>query len=794
MLYHLGVPGFSGGLLGVGVFFTLSGYLITSLLISARERHGGFDLKNFWLRRARRLIPAMLLVVVTTLIATAIALPDKLADTGKQALAAFFYVNNWFNIFSSESYFDRFDGPGALSHLWSLSIEEQFYIVWPLLLGLLYLILRSRALITGAIVLLALGSFYLLYALAEPLMDNTRAYEGTDTRAGGLLLGAALAFWWPARAHRVNHDQRCLLDVIGLAGLAGVGHLVATTPDGGLILYEYVIAALTVATLAILMAAVTPDSLVATLLGTQPLRWIGERSYGIYLWHMPLVAFIPPALRADSPIVTATVVIVFTVLLSALSWRYLEDPIRRHGFIAAFTRPRPLPDPVESPMLTRFIAALISLLTGMLTRLRRTHDRLTATAPTGSSSSGPDGEPAETDADPGGADADPTGAAQQSESETVEAPPPLIEEPVELRDPTDRLEQPVEVLQRHQTTAALTDLVEIVVIPPPVEADEHTETGRVDDSPEHGRPTETTGPTESTPPATPTGTAAAAPEVRDRPHRGRLQPILGLLVVAMLAAGVLVGIGALRPDLPVINAFVTSDESPELAEEIDEAATVTAGPTLPPAQRRTSCTRVIHVGDSTSIAMNSPDYLPRADQRIVGRYQQVGATRVDTDIVGGRSSLEELPGEPNARKSIEASVAAGTHGCWVMAMGVNDTANVEVGGPGPIDMRIDRLMEPLGDQPVLWPTVITNRLNQNPAYDNRAMQEFNQALLEACKRYPNLRIYDWAGETEQEWFDDGVHYTTEGNIERARRFAVALASTFPAEDAPPAGCLLRSTE
>ena len=155
--------------------------------------------------------------------------------------------------------------------------------------------------------------------------------------------------------------------------------------------------------------------------------------------------------------------------------------------------------------------------------------------------------------------------------------------------------------------------------------------------------------------------------------------------------------------------------------------------------------------------------------------------------------MERLNGEPNATESIDAALARGVRGCWVVAMGINDTANVEVGGQGPVDMRIDNLLKPLAGQPVLWPTIITNHLNENPAYDNKAMQNFNRALVRACKRYPNLRVYDWAGEVDQAWFLDGVHYTEAGYIERARRFAVALATEFPASDLPPAGCVLKST-
>ena len=194
VLYHLHVPGFSSGLLGVGVFFTLSGFLITSLLLATRERTGGFALGRFWLTRARRLLPALLLVLATSIAATAAVMPNKLNEYWWQGVSALAYVNNWHNIASADDYFDRFAGPGPVDHLWSLSIEEQFYLIWPLLLAGLLFVFKRRLFVTLAIIGLALLSFYLLDATAHIGFDNTRAYEGTDTRAGGLLLGAALAF------------------------------------------------------------------------------------------------------------------------------------------------------------------------------------------------------------------------------------------------------------------------------------------------------------------------------------------------------------------------------------------------------------------------------------------------------------------------------------------------------------------------------------------------------------------------------------------------------------------------
>lgn len=327
VLYHLDVPGVGGGLLGVGMFFTLSGFLITSILIGTHERTGGLNLKTFWIRRARRLMPAVTLVLAATLITAAIAVPRQFTGYLWESLTALFYVNNWYTIASSSSYFDRFGGPSPLSHMWSLSIEEQFYLIWSLALALMYLVIKRRLGMTAVTVALALGSFYLLDALASPVFDNTRAYEGTDTRAGGLLLGAALAFWWPARKHPVSHSQRCGLDVLGLAGIAAIVYLVVSTTDGSMSLYTWGLALLTVATMAVLAAAVAPETLVATLLSLAPLRWIGERSYGLYLWHMP--GGLRPAGRPHG------------LPVARRDRRDLGDRAARHAVLALRGRPDP---------------------------------------------------------------------------------------------------------------------------------------------------------------------------------------------------------------------------------------------------------------------------------------------------------------------------------------------------------------------------------------------------------------------------------------------------------------------
>jgi peptidoglycan/LPS O-acetylase OafA/YrhL len=341
--YHLGAPWLSGGLLGVGVFFTLSGYLITTILISTWARRGDLDLRHFWLRRARRLLPALIMVLLVVLIATPVLDNDVLPERGIEALAALFLVGNWTTIASDVSYAQGFSGPGPLDHLWSLAVEEQFYLLWPLALLLLLKTQRGRldrmALVTLG---LAAVSFALMLLLTVRGFDTSRAYQGTGARAGGLLIGAALAMVWPPTqlASKITPNRRLIVDLLGVAGLAIIVAMFVLTNEDSLWHYRGGILLLSLAAAVLVGAAVHPASVVGPVLGVLPLRWIGERSYGIYLWHLPVVAFLPQAVLASRPLVRAGVQIALIILLSTLSWVLLENPIRRHGLVGALGQRR----------------------------------------------------------------------------------------------------------------------------------------------------------------------------------------------------------------------------------------------------------------------------------------------------------------------------------------------------------------------------------------------------------------------------------------------------------------------
>lgn len=235
-------PGRREGVLGVGIFFTLSGFLITSILISSVERLHNLRLRTFWVRRARRLLPAVVVLLVVVLVCTAILDPGALDTRVRDALAALFYLANW-NTIGQAYVAANTQATNPLEHLWSLSVEEQFYLAWPLILGLLLFVCRRRLRVVAAVTaILAAVSFALSWWLFAPGVDGaTRAYEGTDTRAGALLIGAVAATLWPAFAPRdvVARTRRASLDVGALVALAVIAVLVWRTNQFTAFLYPW---------------------------------------------------------------------------------------------------------------------------------------------------------------------------------------------------------------------------------------------------------------------------------------------------------------------------------------------------------------------------------------------------------------------------------------------------------------------------------------------------------------------------------------------------------------------------
>ena len=446
-----------------------------------------------------------------------------------------------------------------------------------------------RPRLAAATLVLAAASAVLMAVLYHPGFDSTRVYDGTDTRAFGLLIGAALAMVWPAR--RLGAADRCRTragssTAPGSPSLVVIALLIWRTDYYSAFLYPYGLVLLSVATAFAVVCLAHPATRLGRAFGWQPLRWIGVRSYGIYLWHFPVVALTTPVPDPGFDLGRAALQTIATFVLAALSWRYVEDPVRR-GALGRLWRARPLagPEPPGDPA---------SRLGG-----RRAGLAATVIAAVGLASGSP---------------APVTGLLA-----SISAPP---------REPGGRERR----RDRGSTTTS--------------------------------RGTSTRG-----------------------GRRGRRRRN-----------------AAERP--------------------------------------RSSCRSVVHVGDSTSEGLVSHDYLPTRATASTPSTRRVGATRSRMEIEGATSIVEPPADGTSAYDAASAIADDGYRGCWVMALGTNDTADVAVGSSVDQRERIDRMMSVVGDRPVLWLTV-KSLLGGGPyAEDNMGI--WNVALYDACEDYPNMRIFDWA--------------------------------------------------
>ncbi|OOL11159.1 acetyltransferase [Bacillus cereus] len=332
ILYHINFNWMPGGFLGVTVFFVLSGYLITDILAVEWKRNKRIDLKKFWLSRARRLLPGMLVMLVITLAWITIFHSSLLEKMRGDSLAALFYVSNWWYIYHKLSYFDNFNQISPLNHFWSLAVEEQFYVVWPFIisLGLYYIKKQSRM-----ILLICLGAFASALAMAilyEPGVDPSRIYYGTDTRAFSLLIGAVLALVWPSNrlANKIIPKARFILDVVGGIALIIILVMFWKTNQYDPFLYKGGMVLLSIATALLVANLAHPASRIAQFLRFRPLRWVGVRSYGIYLWHYPILTLTTPKVNAgDFSIKRAILQFLLIILIAQISWKFIEKPIRQ---------------------------------------------------------------------------------------------------------------------------------------------------------------------------------------------------------------------------------------------------------------------------------------------------------------------------------------------------------------------------------------------------------------------------------------------------------------------------------
>ena len=340
LAYHLQLPASQGGLLGVTVFFVISGFLITRILVEEIERTDTVDLKNFWIRRIRRLLPAILTMLTALIFVTAVFNRVLFTKACSDLLSAVFCYNNWWQIFNQVSYFENAGSPSPLTHCWSLAVEAQFYLVYPLILLGLSRLRERKKVFCGTTAALAVVSAVLMAVLFDPLQDPSRVYYGTDTRAFSLLIGALLAILVTYEKERLALKP-VVRDLIGSAALAGLIVMIVVVNGYSSFLYRggQVLASLLSA--AVIYGVLEPESLLGKVLSIYPLKWIGDRSYGIYLWHYPIVLLFSGGKKASWWIVLIELVLTF--VLSALSYHFIETPVR-HGVIGksiAFVTSRP---------------------------------------------------------------------------------------------------------------------------------------------------------------------------------------------------------------------------------------------------------------------------------------------------------------------------------------------------------------------------------------------------------------------------------------------------------------------
>lgn len=652
--YHLGLSPFPGGFLGVSVFFTLSGYLISDLILS-RSAAGEFTLRSFWQARARRLLPAMFLMLVALMAWVTLVGPRQSGDFRAASLTSFLYVNNWWQVLRNVSYFAQFQSPGPLNHLWSLAVEEQFYIVWPLVLLVLarYVRERDRGPLRPRLALSILGlavlSTVLMAVLFDPAKDPTRVYYGTDTRAAELLVGAALAAVWPGAKLRaaIRTGARNVVDGLGALGLLVIIVMFLTVHDRSSFLYQGGFALLSVAVACVVACVAHPASRVAPLLGNRAMRWVGARSYGIYLWHFPVIALSTPNSDAGPHILRTPLQLVVSFCLAALSWQFLEDPIR-HGALgrawARWTGP-------NRPSFSRLAPAQLSAL----------------------------------------------GFAV-----VIAIPAIAGYAGVGTRNNADAAGMEVEI---EQTVTA--DSVSTVGTDAPPATDETSST------------------VEGSTPQAPdtTGTTDAAP-----------------------------------------------------------ATTAPQPSTTLPRSTTTSCSEIVHIGDSTSTGLITKKYLAVADQ-IAAQYTRVGVKVQHFEIAGGRSINEGYKAARPAKRSAEKWKKKGFNGCWVLALGTMDAAAVGKGIRPGIAARIKMMMDIVGNDSVMWVN-LRGRRSAGP-WGAASLAAWNKELLKTCASFPNMRIYDWASDVQKDWYiSDGIHQNSKGYKFRAQFIADALAQSFPAVGVP----------
>ena len=334
-LYHLGISWIPGGFLGVDLFFVISGYVITRLLLDSIQERGGLDLRDFYMARIRRLLPPLVFMIVVTSIVVGIWAPDTTKKFLTDAPFSLFGGMNWWLVFNQQDYFESSGRPPLLQHTWSLAVEAQFYLLWPLILLLVLKYFGKKVIPAAALTIAAISGVALM--LVSFQLDATNSskvshiYFGTDTHSIGLFLGAALAVSWIPQNFNLQVTRRAqdFIDGIGVFGFIGILATFALIDESKPALYRIAFPLAGIFGTAILISIVHPASRFAPLLRNKVLLWIGERSYAIYLWHWVIFQISRPQVDLDGENWALFSLRILLVLAMAdISLRLVELPIR----------------------------------------------------------------------------------------------------------------------------------------------------------------------------------------------------------------------------------------------------------------------------------------------------------------------------------------------------------------------------------------------------------------------------------------------------------------------------------
>ena len=335
MLYHLGVSWIPGGFLGVDLFFVISGYVITRLLLDSIQERGGLDLRDFYLARIRRLLPPLVFMIVTTSIFVGLWAPDTTKKFLTDAPFSLTGAMNWWLVFNQQDYFEASGRPPLLQHTWSLAVEAQFYLIWPLILLIVLKYLGKKLIPAAALVIAATSGVALMLVSFQIDAANSskvsHVYFGTDTHSIGLFLGAALAVSWIPQNFNLQVTRRAqdFIDGIGVFGFIGILSTFLLIDETKPTLYKIAFPLAGLFGTAILISIVHPASRFAPLLRNKALLWIGERSYAIYLWHWVIFQVSRPQVDLDGEDwALFTLRILVVLALADISLRLVELPIR----------------------------------------------------------------------------------------------------------------------------------------------------------------------------------------------------------------------------------------------------------------------------------------------------------------------------------------------------------------------------------------------------------------------------------------------------------------------------------